>query len=122
MMAYDRNKIFEQAKDLIVEHKLYFVEDIVALLPISKPTFYEYFQIDSNELNELKGLLETNKVELKVSMRSKWYQSDAPALQLALYKLIASPEEHQSLQMNYVDHTTKGDKITPPITWVDGDT
>jgi hypothetical protein len=121
-MAYDRLKIFEQAKEMIVKHKLFFVEDIVAFLPIAKKTFYEYFPLDSNESNELKEMLDKNKIEIKSSMRSKWYKSDAPALQLALYKLIASPDEHQALQMNYVDHTTKGDKITPPITWVDGNT
>jgi hypothetical protein len=110
-MAYDRKKIFEQAKEVIVKHKLFFVEDIVAFLPISKPTFYDYFNPDSNELNELKGLLETNRTELKVSMRSKWYKSNAPALQMALMKLIATPEELKKLSMQYNDHTTGGEKI-----------
>ena len=100
-MAYDRKKIFEQAKEVIVKHKLFFIEDIVAFLPISKPTFYEYFPVDSNEVNELKGLLETNRTTLKVSMRSKWYTSNAPALQMALMKLIASPEELRKLSMNH---------------------
>lgn len=102
-MAYDKQKIFEQAKEMIVKHKLFFVEDIVAFLPISKPTFYEYFPVDSNEVNELKGLLETNRVELKVSMRSKWYKSNAPALQMALMKLIATPEELRKLSMQFVE-------------------
>lgn len=100
-MAYDRKKIFEQAKEAIVKHKLFFVEDIVAFLPISKPTFYDYFPVDSNEINELKDLLETNRTELKVSMRSKWYKSNAPALQMALMKLIATPEELRKLSMNH---------------------
>jgi hypothetical protein len=100
-MAYDRNKIFEQAKEVIVKHKLFFIEDIVAFLPISKPTFYEYFDINSNEFNELKELLETNRVSLKVSMRSKWYTSNAPALQMALMKLIATPEELRKLSMTH---------------------
>jgi hypothetical protein len=102
-MAYDRNKIFEQAKEVIVKHKLFFIEDIVAFLPISKPTFYEYFDINSNEFNELKELLETNRVSLKVSMRSKWYTSNAPALQMALMKLIATPEELKKLSMQFIE-------------------
>ena len=102
-MAYDKNKIFEQAKEAIVKHKLFFVEDIVAFIPISKPTFYDYFKIDSNELNELKGLLEINRTTLKVSMRSKWYTSNAPALQMALMKLIATPEELKKLSMTFVE-------------------
>ncbi len=102
-MAYDKIKIFEQAKEAIVKHKLFFVEDIVAFLPIAKKTFYEYYPIDSNECNELKGLLEINRTTLKVSMRSKWYTSNAPALQMALMKLIATPEELKKLSMTFVE-------------------
>ena len=34
-------------------------------------------------------------------MRSKWYESNAPALQMALMKLIATPEELKKLSVNY---------------------
>jgi hypothetical protein len=102
-MAYDKQKIFEQAKEKIVNHKLFFIEDIVAFLPCAKPTFYDFFPPDSNELNELKELLETNRTELKVSMRSKWYKSNAPALQMALMKLIATPEELKKLSMQFIE-------------------
>lgn len=106
-MAYDRTEIFETAKQKIVEHKLFFVEDIVAFLPCSKPTFYDFFPPDSNELNELKELLTQNRTELKVSMRSKWYKSNAPALQMALMKLIATPEELKRLSMQYTENNHK---------------
>ena len=102
-MAYDKIKIFEQAKEMIVKNKLFFVDDIVSFLPCGKTTFYEFFPPDSNEMNELKGFLETNRVELKVSMRSKWYKSNAPALQMALMKLIATPEELKKLSMQYIE-------------------
>ena len=100
-MAYDRNKIFEQAKEVIVKHKLFFVDDIVAFLPCATSTFYEFFPANSEQMEELKGLLETNRTTLKVSMRSKWYTSNAPALQMALMKLIASPEELRKLSMTH---------------------
>ena len=106
-MAYDKKKIFEQAKEMIVKHKLFFIEDIVAFLPCQKSTFYDLFNVNSNEMNELKGLLETNRIELKVSMRSKWYKSNAPALQMALMKLIATPEELKRLSMQYVESENK---------------
>lgn len=111
-MAYDRKKIFEQAKEVIVKHKLFFIEDIVAFLPCSKQTFYDFFKVDSYEMDELKELLNQNRTELKVSMRSKWYKSNAPALQMALMKLIATPEELKKLSMQYNDHTTDGEKIS----------
>jgi hypothetical protein len=110
-MAYDRKKIFEQAKEMIVKHKLFFVEDIVAFLPCAKPTFYDFFPPDSNELNELKAMLELNRTQLKVSMRSKWYTSNAPALQMALMKLIATPDELRKLSMNH----TVTEEVEKPI-------
>lgn len=99
-MAYDRNKVFEQAKEVIVKNKLFFIDDICAFLPISRTTFYDW-QFDKSD--ELKALLETNRVTLKVSMRSKWYTSNAPALQMALMKLIATPEELKKLSMQYIE-------------------
>jgi hypothetical protein len=114
-MAYDKIKIFEQAKEVIVKHKLFFVEDIVAFLPCAKPTFYDFFPPDSNELNELKALLETNRTTLKVSMRSKWYKSNAPALQMALMKLIATPEELRKLSMQFVESENKNENTVKNI-------
>lgn len=102
-MAYDRKKIFEQAKEAIVKHKLFFIDDIVAFLPCSKQTFYDFFAVGSDQLDELKELLNQNRTELKVSMRSKWYKSNAPALQMALMKLIATPEELKKLSMQFVE-------------------
>ena len=102
-MAYDRKKIFEQAKEMIVKHKLFFVDDIVSFLPCSKSSFYEFYPDGSDELDELKGLLEVNRTTLKVSMRSKWYTSNAPALQMALMKLIATPEELKKLSMQFIE-------------------
>jgi hypothetical protein len=106
-MAYDKKKIFNQAKEMIVKHKLFFIEDIVAFIPCSKNYFYDHFPVNSNEYDELKGLLEINRTELKVSMRSKWYKSNAPALQMALMKLIATPDELKKLSMQYIESENK---------------
>ena len=97
-MAYDRKKIFDQAKEMIVKHKLFFFDDIIAFLPIASSTFYAW-EMEKSE--ELKELLNQNRTELKVSMRSKWYKSNAPALQMALMKLLATPEELRKLSMNH---------------------
>lgn len=113
-MAYDRIKIFEQAKEMIVKHKLFFVDDIVAFLPCSKSSFYEFYPDGSDELDELKGLLEINRTTLKVSMRSKWYTSNAPALQMALMKLICTDEERKMLSMTHTDVTTNGKEMNIP--------
>jgi hypothetical protein len=109
-MAYDKQKIFEQAKEMIVKHKLFFIDDICAFLPISRATFYDW---EFDKLDELKDLLNQNRTELKVSMRSKWYKSNAPALQMALMKLIATPEELKKLSMQFIEseNTNKNTNI-----------
>lgn len=111
-MAYDTIKLFEQAKQAIEKNNLFFIEDIVAFIPCSKPTFYEHFPIDSNELNILKELLDENKIKTKSGIRAKLWKSEKAAELLALYRLIATPEEHQKLNQSYIDHTSKGEKIT----------
>ena len=120
-MAYDRKKIFEQAKEVIVKHKLFFIDDIVAFLPCATSTFYDFFPANSEELEELKELLNQNRTELKVSMRSKWYKSNAPALQMALMKLICTDEERKKLAMQYSEnennHTIENFNIKDIITF-----
>ena len=106
-MAYDREKIYEQAEEAIKKNNLFFVEDIVAFLPCSKPTFYDFFPKNSNELNTLKDLLEDNKIKTKSSIRAKLWKSNRASELLALYRLIATPEEHQKLNQSYVEQTTR---------------
>lgn len=113
-MAYDKNKIYQQAEEAIKKHNLFFIEDIVAFLPCVKKTFYELFPVDSNELHTLKELLEDNKVKTKSSIRAKLWKSNKASELLALYRLIATQEEHQKLNQSYVDHTNKGGKFEQP--------
>ena len=100
-MAYKTEDLFNTAMEQIKKHKLFFIEDIIALLPCSKPTFYEHFPNQSDDYKKMFEQLERNRTELKVSMRSKWYTSNAPALQMALMKLISTPEELRRLSMTY---------------------
>ena len=116
-MAYKYSELEKQSLEAIDKHKLFFIADVVAYLPCVSATFYS-LELEKSEA--IKEALIKVKIDIKVSMRSKWYKSTAPALQLALYKLIAMPEEIKALQMNYTDHTTNGKDISSPIKWVDG--
>jgi hypothetical protein len=112
-MAYDRIKIYNQALDLIEKKKLFFIEDVVTLLPISKPTFYEFFEIDSNELNTIKEGLDKNKIEVKNGLRNKWYNGNNPLTQMALYKLIGTEEEYHRIASTKTEN--KNINIEKPI-------
>ena len=122
-MAYKTEDLLKTALEAIEKHKLFFIEDIIAFLPCSKPTFYEHFPNESNNYKTMFDMLETNRTTLKVSMRSKWYTSNAPALQMALMKLIATPEELKKLSMQFVEseNNNKNEISIKPIDWTKSD-
>ena len=117
-MAYDKKKIYAQAETAIKANNLFFIDDIVAWLPISRQTFYEYFPLESDRLDTLKGLLNVNKVKTKSAIRAKLFKGEKAAELLSLYRLICNPEERKMLNQQYIDHTTDGEKIT--INLIDG--
>jgi hypothetical protein len=108
---YNTEDLYKIAEDAIKKNRLIFIEDIIAYLPCRKSTFYEHFPNESDLYKKMFELLETNRVELKVSMRSKWYKSNAPALQMALMKLIANPDELKKLAMNYTENENRNTVI-----------
>jgi len=118
-MAYDKDKIYKQALEQIKKHNLYFIEDVVAYLPISKPTFYDYFKVDSNEFNDIKEALDNNRVNTKVKMRKKWEESDNPTLQIGLMKLISTDEEAHRLNGTKQEHKLSGDVNINPKKWTE---
>jgi hypothetical protein len=96
-MAYDRTKIYQQALELIEKKKLFFIEDVVTLLPCDKTTFYRFFEVESNEYNTIKEALDKNKIDVKNGLRNKWYNGNNPLTQMALYKLIGTEEEYHRI-------------------------
>ena len=110
-MAYKTEDLFNNAIEQIKKHKLFFIEDIICFLPCSKPTFYEHFPNDSNYYKRMFEELERNRTELKVSLRSKWYKSEAPALQLALMKIICTDDERKKLSMTHTDVTSSNKEV-----------
>jgi len=109
-MAYKTEELIKKALEVVEKHNLFFIEDVVAYLPCSKPTFYEH---KLNEVTPLKELLEKNKVEAKVRMRKKWSESDNATLQIALYKLIATDEENSKINSQRIEteHSFKGSAL-----------
>jgi hypothetical protein len=110
-MKYNKEKLFEQAKQAVLKNNLIFIEEIVSFLPCSKQTFYDYFPLGSDELDELKAIIEDNTINIKSGLRNKWYESDNPTLQIALYRLTSRDDEHKKLNQTYTDITSKNEKI-----------
>jgi hypothetical protein len=110
-MPYDTNILKQKAIEAIRKSNLIFVEDVCAYIGINKSTYYDHFPIDSNDSNELKEMLEKNKVKLKVDIRKMWYERRSDTGLMALYKLCSTPEEHKKLSQNYTDVTTNNESF-----------
>jgi|SRR5690554_1475224 len=110
-MAYDKAELFAKALELAkdTELKLIWIEEVIAYMGISKSTFYAYFPADSDEMHAIKDAIQVNKISQKVKQRNKWYASDNPTMQLALYRLLSTPEEHQLLNQNTIELRTPGE-------------
>jgi len=106
-MAYNQKEIFNKALKVITKNNLYFIEDVVAFLPCDKTTFYRFFEVESNEYNAIKELLDQNRINAKVGLRKKWNDSDNATLQIGLYKLIGSEDERKKLNSAYIDQKTE---------------
>lgn len=115
-MAYKTEDLKKKAIEAIKKNKMiFFIEDVSTFIAINKSTFYAHFPTESDDYKELLELLGDNRTEMKAKIRHKLAQGDRAAELLALYRLIATPEERQSLNQSYIDHSTKGDKINSNI-------
>lgn len=93
-MVYSKAKLEKQALDAIKAHSLVFADEVISYLPCSKPIYYKY---QLNELDSIKSELEKNKVERKVGLRNKMYESDNATAWIAYYKLLGTDEEAERL-------------------------
>ena len=103
-MTYKASELEKLSIEAIQKYKLFFIDDIIAYLPCSRATFYNH---GLDKLDTIKDALTQVRTEIKVSMRSKWYKSDNPTLQMGLMKLIASPDELRQLSMSHVESNSK---------------
>jgi len=106
-----KTEVFEEATNKAKEDGMHFIQDVIAFMSISKSTFYEWFPAESEEMETLKQLLNKNKIQTKIEIRQKLAKGDKAAELIALYKLLATPDERDALSMQRIDHTSKGKEI-----------
>lgn len=117
-MAYKDGELYNRALAVFKERKPIFIEDVVALVGCSKTTFYQHVPIDSDEMNNIKQLLESNRVNMKMDLRGKMAEGKGAEV-IALYKILANEGELKALNGQYIDHTTKGKSLNvDPKEWV----
>jgi hypothetical protein len=87
-------------------------------LSYSRRTAYDH---NLHESHIIKSEFETNRNRGVNYLLKKWMESDNATLQIAAMRIIATEEDRQRLNQQYIDHTTAGEAIRPIIKFVDGD-
>ena len=114
MPGYDKKKIYDKAIKYASEKELIFITEVITYLPCGITTFYTFFPDGSKELNAIKEILETNRVDLKRMLRKKMLSEGKSADNIVLYKLAGTKEERDIL--NGVDTTANEVKPAQTIT------
>ena len=117
-MAYSKSKLLTQALQAIKKHNLYFIEEVTEQLPCDRATFYRLLPPGSDENDTIKEALEANRIAAKRRIRRNLIENaDNPTAQIAIYRMIATPEERDAISTTRTDITTAGKEITAtPIT------
>ena len=93
----NRDKLFNKIEGAIKKESLTCIRDICNYVAISHPTIYNNFPVGSPEMEYFVELLDNNKALTKKTLRDSWLNSNSPAERIALYKLLATPEERAAL-------------------------
>lgn len=130
-MAYNKKKIFEQAKEaaqdcndkintkheaailkIIKEKKLMRFDHIFAhFTGCSRATAYNH---NLDKLDSIKEALESNRAKGVDYLLQKWIAGDNATLQIAAMRLICTPEEHRLLNQQYIETKQIQDKDMTP--------
>jgi hypothetical protein len=94
---------------MINKHPIFCFNDIfVYYKACSRATAYNHHL---DKLDTIKEAIYSNRRKGVTSMLAKWTTSQNATLQLAAMRMICDKEEHRSLNQNYTDLTTDGEKI-----------
>lgn len=108
------NKTHEKAiLKVIKDRKLMRFDHIFGhFVGCSRATAYNH---GLDKLDSIKEALQQNRSKGVDYLLQKWIAGDNATLQIAAMRLICTKEEHQLLNQQYIDHTTKGEQITGMI-------
>ena len=116
VMDLQKQKTYEkQLIEYIKKHKFMKWSHIIwKSAPFSKRTAYNF---ELHNLQTIKDVMQENCGEAMQYMLQKWIKGNNATLQIAAMRIVSDDETHRKLNQSYHDHTTQGEKITPPISW-----
>ena len=109
--------LYEEAiLKVIKDNNLYVITDIFSFYTgCSRKTFYDH---ELHKSDNIKKAIDDNKIKTCQSLKKKWFESDNPTLQIALFKTICSDDNLRRLSQSYHDLSTDGEPIGIDVKFV----
>ena len=100
--------------EIIKKHNLFVISDIFAFYTGIQSS--QFYNLGLEKSEHIKKAIDDNKIKTKQSLKNRWYKSENPTLQIALFKTICSDEEAHRLNgsKTQTDITTDGKSLNPP--------
>lgn len=111
-MAYSKEEILKETWEALEDPYCWRIEDIIDVIQCSKPTFYELFPVDSDELNAFKKALAKNRSKKRSDYKRRLEKIGDTGSLVVLYKLVATQDEWLLLSGHKKDVEPKSPTIT----------
>ena len=88
---------------VIQDNNLFVITDIFAFYTGIKSSQFYNLKLEKSDI--LKNAIDDNKKKTCQSLKNKWFHSDNPTLQIALFKTISSESDLRKLAQSYQENT-----------------
>lgn len=93
------NKYESEIVEVIKKYNLFVIQDIFAFYTGIKSA--QFYNLDLEKSESIKEAIDNNKVKTCQSLKNKWFKSENPTLNIALFKTICTDEEREKISVNY---------------------
>lgn len=108
----DTAKLFSDVMTAIQAHDdVWTFEEIQNYVCVTTRTLYNHFPVGSERRNEINEAIETNRMKSRKSVRKEMLEKKDPSCLIALYKILATPDERKALASHFIETST--DKLKP---------
>lgn len=108
----DPDKLFTEVMAAIKAHDdVWTIGEVQNYVCISTKSLYNIFPVGSERRNEIDEAIEANKMKSRKSVRKAMLEKKDPSCLIALYKILATPDERKALASHFLETST--DKLKP---------
>lgn len=97
MKLKNKPELSEVLKLIKNDTRIVFLCDLKTALGISNTTLYKWYPVESDDYSAIQDALDDNRTHTKQLLRDRFLESKSAAERIALYRLLASPEERKAL-------------------------